>query len=171
MMKPFIVLATITLLCSFNILQDGGKKLPSVMVKSIKGKEVDIATITNNNKPILILVMEVTCKPCISEFDNISDVYEDWQKEPGVKIIAVSIDDARNSAKVAPLAATKGWQFDIYTDANQDFKRALSIPFCPYCFVIDGKGNIVWQKSAYLSGDEDIIFDILKKVSKGETIK
>lgn len=136
------------------------------MVESIKGIDVDISTVTNNNKPILILVMEVNCKPCISEFDNISDLYEDWQKETGVKIIAVSIDDARNSAKVGPLAATKAWPFDIYTDANQDFKRALSIPFCPYCFVVDGKGNIVWQKSAYLNGDEYLILDILKRFQK-----
>jgi cytochrome c biogenesis protein CcmG/thiol:disulfide interchange protein DsbE len=164
-MKLF-TLATIILLCSFNVLQDGEKKLPSVIVKSVQGKHVDISTITNNNKPILILVMEVTCKPCIAEFDNISDLYEDWQKETGVKIIAVSVDDSRSTAKVVPLAISKGWQFEFYTDVNQDFKRALSIPFCPYCIIIDGKGNIVWQKSAYLPGDENIIFDILKKVSK-----
>ncbi len=86
------------------------------------------------------------------------------------EIIAISIDDARNSSKLAPMTISKAWPFDLYTDVNQDFKRAMNIPYCSYCFIIDGKANIVWQKGGYVGGDEDIILDILKKVSKGEFI-
>lgn len=171
-MKSYILFfSAIFLFCSFNNLQDVGKSIPSVKVKSLRGIEVDISKIENNGKPILILVFEITCKPCVSEFDNISDIYDDWQRETGVKIIAVSLDDSRNQNKLASFVTARGWQFEIFSDINQDFKRALSVPYCPYCFVIDSERKIVWEKAGYVTGDEDIIFDILKRVSKGEPLK
>jgi len=47
------------------------------------------------------------CKPCVKELTSIAEVYEDWQKETGVKLIAVSIDDARTSASVKPFVLEK----------------------------------------------------------------
>ena len=41
------------------------------------------------------------------ELNAISEVYDDWQEETGVKVIAVSIDDSRNAAKVGPFANGK----------------------------------------------------------------
>lgn len=170
-MKQLILLIAFALFSSFVLVDHDGRKLPSVKVKSLKGIEVDIATFTNNNKPILILVMEVTCKTSVSELSEIADLYDEWQKETGVKIIGISIDDTRSSPKLASMIVSKDWPFEFYTDVNQDFKRAMNIPYCPFCFVVDGKGNVVWQKGGYVSGDEDIIFDVLNKVSRGESLK
>ena len=35
----------------------------------------------------------------VKELPTIAEIYEDWQDETGVKIIAISIDDARKGAK------------------------------------------------------------------------
>lgn len=92
------------------------------------------------------------------------------KKETGVKIIAISIDDSRSSAKVVTDVKSKNWPFEIYLDENQDLKRALNIINVPHTFLLDGNGNIVWSHNSYAEGDEDILFDNIKKVMKGEKI-
>src|SRR5437016_14295263 len=71
-MKSFTTLFTFILFCSFIKIQDNEKKLPSVTVRSTDGKNVNVSAFSNDSKPILLLVLEVTCKPCLTEFDNIS---------------------------------------------------------------------------------------------------
>ena len=82
--------------------------LPSAKVKTLDGKSVDTNTFENDGKPIIISFWATWCKPCVLELNTIMDEYEDWQDETGVKLIAISIDDARNTAKVAPFVNGKG---------------------------------------------------------------
>jgi thiol-disulfide isomerase/thioredoxin len=51
------------------------------------------------------------CAPCVKELNTIAEDYPIWQKETGVKLVAVSIDDARNTAKVGPFVDAKGWEY------------------------------------------------------------
>ena len=111
------------------------------------------------------------CKPCIQELNNINDVYIDWQDETNVKVVAISIDDTRNIPKVGPLVNGKGWEYDVYIDANSDLRRALNVQTVPHTFLLDKDGNIVWQHSGYTPGDEEELFTLIQKLSKGEDIK
>lgn len=138
--------------------------LPSVNLKSIDGKIVNTIDFENNGKPIIISFWATWCKPCAKELDAISEVYEEWQDESGVKVIAISIDDARNAAKVAPYANGKDWPFDIYIDSNSDLKRALNVNAIPHTFLLNGGKEIVWQHTSYLDGDEDAIYEEILKL-------
>jgi len=154
----------------FTTLAYSQNSLPKIDVATPTGETVNTSTFTNNGKPMVISFWATWCKPCMRELDAIAEVYEDWQEELGIKLIAVSIDDSRNSGKVGPLSITKGWDYEIYIDMNQDFKRALGVNNIPHTFVIDGKGNIVWQHTGYALGDEDELFEILEKVANGEEV-
>jgi hypothetical protein len=99
------------------------------------------------------------------------DLYPEWQEETGVILVAISIDDTRNSVKVGPMAVAEGWEYEVYIDENQDMKRNLGIVNIPHTFVLDGNGNIVWQHAGYSPGDEDYLYEIIKKVAAGEPIK
>lgn len=141
-----------------------GGKLPSVSLKSIDGRTVDTSTFDNDGKPIVISFWATWCKPCAKELDAITEVYDDWQDETGVKVIAVSIDDARNAAKVGPYANGKGWEFEILLDANSDLKRALNVNAIPHTFLLNGNKEIVWQHTSYFDGDEEELFEEIKKL-------
>lgn len=144
------------------------KNIPSADIKTLDGKTINTSTFSNEGKPFIISFWATWCKPCKKELDAISEQYEDWIKQTGVKLIAVSIDDSRSALKVGADVKSKDWKYEIYIDENQDFKRAMSVNTIPHTFIIDGKGNIVWQHNSYAEGDEDILYEAVKKVAAGE---
>ena len=71
-----------------------------------------------------------------------------------MQLVAVSIDDARAAAKVKPMVAEKGWPFMVLVDTNQELMRALHFQSVPYTIIVDRQGQIVYNHSGYLPGDE-----------------
>jgi cytochrome c biogenesis protein CcmG, thiol:disulfide interchange protein DsbE len=171
----------LTYLITFLLLSGGAfsqgntitkaRQLPSVDIKDVKGNPFNTSKIVNDGKPIILSFWATWCKPCIKEMTTINDVYSEWQEETGVKIYAISIDDARSSAQVAPMANGKGWEYIVLLDPNGDFKRAMNVGPIPHTFVVNGKGEIVWQHTSFSEGAELDLIEIVRKVQKGEEIK
>ena len=136
-------------------------QLPSVQLKDLSGKVVDTAALSNSGKPFVISFFAIWCKPCLRELKAISELYPDWQDETGMKLIAVSIDEAQNVGKVKPLVDAEGWEYEVLLDPNSDFKRALGIQMIPHVLVVDGEGHIVMSHSGYTDGGEE---EIIKKI-------
>lgn len=165
-MKTFIFSLAIIVFSSV-LLQAQTYKIPSATVQDLKGTSVNSSTFSNNGKPIIISFWATWCKPCVAELSAIAENYEDWQEETGVKLIAVSVDDARNVAKVAPFVSGKAWEYEVYCDPNGDFKRAMSVNTVPHTFLVDGNGDIVWQHNSYNPGDEEELLKLVRTVAKG----
>lgn len=143
-------------------------KLPAVDIQDINGKPFNTADIQNDGKPIIVSLWATWCKPCIAELLAISDEYEDWVEETGVKLYAVSIDDAKTSARVAPFVNGKGWDYTVLLDVNSDFKRAMNVNDVPYMCILNGKGEIVWQHTSYAPGSEHEVYEVLKSLASGK---
>lgn len=134
-------------------------------VKLLNGSVVKTSSLLNQKGLTIINFWATWCKPCVLELNNIKEVFADWQKETGVKLVAVSIDDSRTMAKVGPLVSGKGWEYDIVLDPNSELKRKLNVVNPPHTFVVNSKGEVVWQHSSYSPGDEDELFEFVKKYS------
>ena len=167
-MKKRIAFISFVILALVSAAQN--RKIPSVDVKTMDGKTFNTGKISNDGKPVIISFWATWCKPCKKELDAIAEEYDNWKKETGVKLVAISIDDARNAGKVPTDVKTKGWEYEVYVDENQDFKRAMNVNNVPHTFLVDGSGNIVWQHNSYNEGDEDKLFEVVKKVAKGEKL-
>lgn len=159
-MKQFFI----TLLLALGTVVAADAQLPSVTLKSIDGKSVKTDTLSNNGKPFIIDFFATWCKPCNRELDAIAEVYDEWQEETGVKVIAVSIDQAQNINKVKPLVDSKGWEYEVLLDPNSDFKRALGVQMIPYTMIIDGKGNIVYKHNGYTDGAEQELIEKVREL-------
>jgi peroxiredoxin len=166
-MKRILIISALSLLSFFTIQaqSSGGKKLPNVTIKTLDGKAFNTSQISNNGKPIILSFWASWCRPCLKEMAAITDVYDDWQDQTGVKLVAVSIDDARTVNNVRPLVNARGWEFEFYLDTNSDFKRAMGVNDVPHTFILNGKGEIVYQHTSYTEGSEKELFKKLKELA------
>lgn len=163
-MKSIKVLLVVAFLAIVGIAQ--AQKLPAVTLKDINGKTVQTDKLSNDGKPFIISFFATWCKPCNRELSAISEVYADWQDETGVKLIAVSIDQAQNINKVKPLVDSNGWEYDVLLDPNSDFKRALGIQMIPYVIIVDGNGDIVYKHNGYTDGAEKELIEKVRELIK-----
>ena len=157
---------TIAILAFVASVQTAFAQLPAVTLKTIDGQTVRTDTLSNNGKPFIIDFFATWCKPCNRELDAIAEVYEEWQEETGVKIFAISIDQAQNINKVKPLVSNHGWEYDVLLDPNSDLKRALGIQMIPFVLVCDGQGNIVYKHNGYTDGAEIELIEKVREVLK-----
>lgn len=164
-MKKILILLLIATLSSAYAFSQRAFRLPSIDVKTIDGKTINTNTFSNDGKPVIIDFCATWCHPCMQELDAIAELYDDWQEETGVKLIAVFVDDIRNSAKIGPLVNGKAWDYEVYLDPNKDFKRAMNVGNVPHTFLLNDKMEVVWQHSAYSPGDENELYKMIVKLS------
>ena len=141
-------------------------QLPAITLKTMNGVEVRTDTLPNDGKPFIIDFFATWCKPCNRELDAISEVYEEWQEETGVKIFAVSIDQAQNINKVKPLVSNHNWEYDVLLDPNSDFLRAVGGQMIPYTLIVDAQGKVVYKHSGYTDGAETEIIEKVRELVK-----
>lgn len=162
-MKKYILL----LLAIIGMSTAAQAQLPAVTLKTIDGKTLRTDTLNNDGKPMIIDFFATWCKPCNRELSAIAEVYEEWQEETGVKLVAISIDQAQNTHKVAPLVEENAWPWEtVLLDPNGELKRALGIQMIPYVLIVDGKGNIVYKHNGYTDGAEEELIEKVRELVK-----
>lgn len=157
----FFMLSCITLL-SIEVKA----QIPAVTLKTLYGKEIRTDSIRNQGKPTVFTFFATWCKPCLRELEAIHELYDEWQKETGVKLIAISIDEAHNINKVKPLVDEQGWNFDILLDTQRELMRALGARVVPFSIIVDGSGKIVDRHNGYTDGYEHAMIEKIRKIAK-----
>jgi len=156
----------LTMLLLWSVMGSAFAQLPSVKLKDINGKVIDTATLSNDGKPFIISFFASWCKPCNRELKAINEVYADWQDETGVRLVAISIDEAQNAQKVKPMVDAAGWEYQVLLDPNSDFRRAMGVNMIPHVFIVDGNGKIVESRSGYTEGGEQHLIEKVKELIK-----
>jgi peroxiredoxin len=136
------------------IAQKEAQTMPSILLKDMNGKPKNMADYSKNGKITIISFWATWCSPCKKELNNINDLYDDWKNKYDLVVVAVNTDNARNTQKVKPYVDGQGWEYEIIMDVNQDLQRALNIVQIPHTFLLDQNGQIVYQHSGYVEGDE-----------------
>ena len=141
------------------------KSLPSIELKNMNGKTVNISELGLKG-PIVISFWATWCSPCKKELNTINELYQDWQDETGVTLVAVSIDDSKTKNNVPIYVNGKGWEYMVLMDPNGNLKRAMGVNNIPHTFLVNSNGEIVYSHNNYAPGDEDHLYDEILKLVK-----
>ncbi|MEL6635923.1 MAG: TlpA disulfide reductase family protein [Bacteroidota bacterium] len=140
--------------------------LPDINIKKLDGQTVNILDYAKDGKITVLSFWATWCSPCKRELDAIAEVYEDWQEDYDLELLAITIDNARALPKVRPMVQTKGWEYTVLSDVNEDLKRALNFQTVPMTFLLDQNGKIVYTHSGYNPGDEYELEEEIKKLTE-----
>ena len=159
-MKPLLFLACF--LCYNAAFSQ--TTIPNITLNTLNGKSIKIQDEISKDKITILSFWASWCVPCINELDAISEVYEDWQEDFNMELIAISTDDARTQKRIRPMVNGKGWPYKILLDKNQELKRALNISTIPQIIILKDS-KIIYIHSGYSPGVEDEFYDIIKENS------
>ncbi|MCX6352609.1 MAG: TlpA disulfide reductase family protein [Bacteroidetes bacterium] len=164
MNKIFLLLISAFLFTTANAQNTETSDVPSIVLKDLSGKDVDISSYAKSGKITIISFWATWCSPCKKELENTNELLEEWKKKYDLQLVGVSVDDSRGAMKVKPYIDGKKWKFDILLDVNQDCKRVLNFPNVPYTLLIDKNGKIVYKHIGYQEGDEFVLEDHIKQI-------
>ncbi|MDH7603699.1 MAG: peroxiredoxin-like family protein [Melioribacter sp.] len=102
-----------------------GAEIPSAIIKTIEGKEVDIKEVIKRQKSIVIFYRGGWCPYCNMHFSELQKVEDDLLKL-GYKIIAVCMDSPEN------LRATLdkyNMKYELYSDSKANAVKEFGIAF------------------------------------------
>ena len=145
----------------FILSVNAQENIPNITLKTISGKSIESSDILNAQEFSIISFWATWCIPCINELDAINELYDSWNENYRIKVLAISTDDARSKKRVRPMVSGKNWAFDVYLDTNQNFKRSLNISGIPHTIIAYGS-KIIHRRIGYSPGEEK---DLLKIIS------
>jgi peroxiredoxin len=93
------------------------------------------------------------------------EVEKEWKEKYNAEIVAISLDDARNTSKVKAQVEGAKWPYKILLDPNQDLRRLLNFQNIPFSMLVDKNGNIVYMHQGYVDGDEFEMEEQIKKIA------
>ncbi len=128
------------------------RALPTVKIKSLKGKNISSKKIIKN-KYTMISFWATWCVPCLKEMKEL-DILHHKYKDETFQVVGISIDDSKTSKKISTILKSKKISYPVYLDPEQKFFGKFNSESLPFSILVSPDGEILWEHSGYIPGDE-----------------
>jgi len=144
-------------------------EMPDVELKDLDGNRINIKSLGDSNKITIITFWATWCKPCIKELNNTLELIDDWKADYNVQYFAVSVDDAKTTNSVRPMATALNYDYNYHVllDPNRDLARTMNVNNPPMIFIYDQSGKLVYTHMGYTEGGEYEVDEKLKALNGG----
>jgi peroxiredoxin len=123
-----------------------GSEAPQFSAVTLDAKPEPRTLADYEGRVVLLNVWATWCPPCRQEMPSMQALYQDFAPR-GFEIVAVSIDDAGQEAKVRDFVKEFGLTFDVLHDPAGAIQKTYATTGVPENFVIGADGVV--RKKAY----------------------
>lgn len=106
-------------------------------------------------EPLLLNVWATWCDPCREEMPSFERLQQDYRTK-GLRVVAISIDDADQGALIREFVAENALTFDILHDPKSEIMKLYQVRGVPQTFLVSRAGHIMatrfaadWSTPAY----------------------
>lgn len=111
------------------------------------------------HNPVVILFWATWCVPCRQELPFYQTLYARY-RERGLRIVAVSMDNASTVTRAGPSARRLGVTFDVVTDLDTRVTSQLNPRrSAPFSIWVNRQGRIVWEREGFAPAEQRTISD------------
>ena len=128
---------------------------PNAIVKDLSGNSIQMGDVLKDDV-VIVSFWATWCKPCQNELDALAEIEDIWADK--LRVVAISIDDARSASKVRSTVKAKRWPYEVYTDENSELAKSLNISTIPFVMIVSG-GKTVYSHTGYTPGSERLLVD------------
>ena len=125
---------------------------PSFIGRDIHNRLVSLDTMRLHG-PVIVDFWATWCVPCLVELKALKKLSKK-HKDKHLTIVAVSLDNQAEIAKVKQMAAANRWPFTVIIDVGKKISEKYHVTSVPALFLIDGDGKIRYNSRGYVTGDE-----------------
>jgi|TARA_B110000914_G_scaffold60005_1_gene52097 cytochrome c biogenesis protein CcmG/thiol:disulfide interchange protein DsbE len=148
----------IILILSFNIIsvycQDDKSlgKIPNIDLKLLNGKKTTLYKLLKTG-PVLIDFWATWCKPCQQVMKHLNNYHNDYKSE-GFTVVMINQDTPRSLGKVKAYVNSKGYDFLVSIDPNQQISKKLNGQIMPNLILVNQDATVKWRHQGYMPGEE-----------------
>ena len=128
---------------------------PNMTVKDLSGNPVLMKDVLKDGV-VVVSFWATWCKPCQNELDALAEIEDTWADR--LRVVAISIDDARSVARVRSTVKAKMWPYEVYTDENSELAKSLNISSIPFVMIV-ADGKTVYSHTGYTPGSERLLVE------------
>ena len=128
---------------------------PRRIVKDLSGNSIQMGDVLKDDV-VIVSFWATWCKPCQNELDALAEIEDIWADK--LRVVAISIDDARSASKVRSTVKAKMWPYEVYTDENSELAKSLNISTIPFVMIVSG-GKTVYSHTGYTPGSERLLVE------------
>ncbi len=130
-----------------------GNPAPDFSVPKAAGSKGTVSLSELQGKVVIIDFWGTFCEPCKKSFPKLQDLSAKYGSS-GLRIVAISEDEAEDKDKIPTFAQTYGAKFTIGWDEDKAVARHYKPETMPTSFIIDRKGVVRFSHVGYHDGEE-----------------
>lgn len=153
-MKIKAILFAVAALCIAFTAPASAQTLSSIstLLATPGGEQSSVAKL-GTGKVTVVSFWATWCKPCKEEMKAMQPIYS--KLKDNMEYVAISIDNTKTMAKVAPYIKSQGYSFPVLLDPNSEVFKSLNGVNVPYTLVFKADGTLHAKHDGYLEGDAE----------------